>query len=511
MSKGMLKFTLAIVGVILGWVMVVPAFELPDEQAHLGTVSYLVDTGTMPSYEKQDLTREMAESQKLLGIFRDGLGNNLYTYHPEHHVDYVSGLIGLYEPEIKVLNNPLDRDTYVGSEAAKYPPLYYRFTSLYMSMVNGSDILTRLYVSRLGGLDIALLMAITVWNIGYLIFKKKIYANTLTFMVMLQPMMSFVTAGVNSDNLHNLWFTLIIYFCLKIVGGGLKLRDIILIGITLALDISTKPQGFIALPIIALALIISIVRFKEWKMLSWTMIAGAVALLLTRNQLMTYMGLMNVSNVHGATFIEYLHFSANKLVAQNIVWYWGVFKWLGVVLPPIYWRVANRAVLLSVIGIVVYWWKVLKKKKVVADPYSIFFVIVASIAYALTIFWYDWQHMKINGYSLGIQARYFFPTIAAHMTILLTGIISLGWNGWSRKWLRRVLILLFLWLQIGGIWRIITIYYPGFSLPELVSQASQYKPIFAKGNWWYIWAAAYIGSLLYLLKSSLFPGTVAKE
>ena len=511
MSKEILKYALAIVGVILGWVMVVPAFEFTDEQAHLGTVSYLVDTASMPSYDKQNLTREMAESQKFLGIFRDGYGNNRYTYHPDYHVEYSPSLIGLYEIDILFLNNGADRSTYVGSEAAKYPPLYYGFTSLYMRLVNRHDLITRLYVSRLGGLDIAIIMAIVVWKIGFLIFQKKIYAHTLTLMVMLQPMMSFVTAGVNSDNLHNLWFTLIIYFSLRLIQDGLKIKEIVLIGFTLALDIYTKPQGFIALPIIALAVLIAVVRYKQWKMLAWTLVAGAVALFLTRNQLMTYMGLMNVSNVHGATFIEYLRFSANKLVAQNVVWYWGVFKWLGVVLPPIYWRVANRAVLLGALGIGVYFWKILKKRKTFVDPYVVSFTLLASILYALTIFWYDWQHTKINGYSLGIQARYFFPTIVAHMTIFMTGIISLGWNASSSKWLRRGLVILFIWLQLGGIWRIIAIYYPGLSISEIITQVSQYKPYFAKGNWWYLWGTVYIGSLLYLLKTSLFPGSVSKD
>lgn len=507
----MYKFTLAIVGVILGWVMIVPAFEFPDEQAHLGSVSYLVDTGSMPSYSKQDLTMEMAETQKLLGIFRDGLGNNLYTYHPDHHIDYVSGLIGLYEPEIKALNNHSDRNTYVGSEAAKYPPLYYLFSALFMGIVNGADLITRLYASRLGGLFIGGALSFVIWKIGFLIFKKKIYANSLTFLVMLQPMMSFVTAGVNSDNLHNLWFTLIIFLCLRVVQSGLRFKDILLIGTVVALDIYTKPQGFIALPIIAIAVLISIIRFREWKMLGLIGMVGAITLFFSRSQWEAYIGLLNIGNTTGVSFIEYLRFSANKLVAQNIVWYWGVFKWLGVVLPSIYWRVANRVVLLSVIGIVVYFWKAYKKSKIISDPFITFYLLLAAVTYALIIFWYDWQHMKINGYSLGIQARYFFPTSVAHMAILMTGIISLGWNAISRKWLRKALILLFLWLQLGGIWRIITIYYPGQSLSEIITQASQYKPIFAKGYWWYLWGSTYISSQIYLLKTLLLSGTQGVE
>ena len=510
MSKEMLKYALAIAGVILGWVMIVPAFEFPDEQAHLSSVSYILDNSSMPVYEKQDLTKEMAETQKLLGNFRDGLGNNKYTYHPEYHVQYSSNTVGIYESTIKDLNNQEARTTYVGSEAAKYPPLYYRLTSFYMWVVNNSDIFTRLFVSRLIGVDIAVVMAVIVWHIGILIFKKRIYANTLTFMVMLQPMMSFVSAGVNSDNLHNLWFTLIIYLCLRMVQNGLKLKEIVFIGATIALDIYTKPQGFIALPVVGIAILIAIIRYKEWKMLGWIGIIGILAFVLSGSQWDVYKGLFSVGNTNGAAFIDYLRFSANKLVAQNVVWYWGVFKWLGVVLPPIYWRVANRAVLLGVFGLAIYVWKAMKKKKIIADTYSIVFVVSASIIYTLVIFWYDWQHTKLNGYSLGIQARYFFPTLVAHMTILVTGIISLGWNGVSRKWLRRALVILFLWLQIGAIWHIITIYYPGKSLSELIVQASQYKPAFAKGNWWYLWGAIYLWSLYYLVKTSLLSGNQVK-
>jgi len=185
------------------------------------------------------------------------------------------------------------------------------------------------------------------------------------------------------------------------------------------------------------------------------------------------------------------------------VWYWGVFKWLGVVLPPIYWRIANRVVLISVVGIGVFFWRIFKKRSTIADPYTIIYFLASSILYALIIFWYDWQHTKITGYSLGIQARYFFPTIVAHMALLMTGIISLGWTPKLRKWLRLLLVVLFLWLQLGGIWRIISIYYPAISLEGIIIQASQYKPDFAKGNWWYLWGSIYLLSLYYLVRNTL--------
>lgn len=506
MSKELAKFILAIVGIIFGWVMIVPIFEFPDEQAHFGSISYLVSNHSMPVYDKLDMTLEMVEAQKILGVFRSDVGQNKYTYHPEYHPEYTNTTIGLYENEIKDLNTSENRTTYVGSEAAKYPPLYYGLGSLYTRIVDRSDIVTRVFVTRFINLDIAVLMAIVIWNIGLLIFEKKIYARHLTFMVMLQPMMSFVTAGINSDNLHNLLFFTIIYLGLRLIKYELKVKDLLLLVATIALDIYTKPQGFIGIAIAGLAVLLAVIRSHKWKMLGWIALIGIGAIIFGGREWEKYFHLLTVVNRSGSDFLEYLRFSANKLLAQNVVWYWGVFKWLGVVLPPIYWRVANRLILVSVIGFVIYWFKVFKKKKVISDPFMTLYLLLATILYALIIFWYDWQHMKQNGYSLGIQARYFFPTIVAHMSILITGIMSFSSNLKIRKWLRGGLVLIFTWLQLGGIWRIISIYYPGANLSEIISMASQYKPSMIKGDWWYLWIALYTVSLLYLLKTLLFRG-----
>lgn len=510
MSKEIAKFILSLTLMLSFWSVVTPAFEFPDEQAHLGSVEYLRTQNAMPSYDKQDLSTEMSATQKYLGIFRNELGQNKYTYHPEFRLDYTQSFIGPYENEIKYLNNDVARSTYMGSEAAKYPPIYYRYIDLLTRPTSNSDILTRLFNSRLAGITLIPIMAYFAYLSGLVIFNSKLYARTLTFLVMLQPMFSFVSSGVNSDNLHNLWFFAIFYLCLIIIKRGVKVVDLISLAILIALDIYTKPQGFIAIPLVSLALLLSIIRFRQWKMLLSIIGVGLISLIFARGQWDIYKHLLNVANQSGASFIEYLRFTANKLVAQNIVWYWGVFKWLGVVLPPIYWRIANRVVLLSVIGVIVYLYKVIKKKKIVADPYSVGYLVLVSLVYALIIFWYDWQHTKINGYSLGIQARYFFPTIVAHLALMMTGIISLGWNRLTRRTLRLVLVALFVWLQLGGLYTLLSSYYDLSSINAFIIQVSQYKPTFLKGNIWYALAVIYLGSLLYLVKNLLYLGKVVK-
>jgi hypothetical protein len=152
-------------------------------------------------------------------------------------------------------------------------------------------------------------------------------------------------------------------------------------------------------------------------------------------------------------------------------------------------------------------WKVLRHKKVITDIYSFHFIFSSAIFYAIAIFWADWIHHKNLAYSMGIQARYFFPTINAHLALLMLGILSFGWSARIRFWLRRGLILLFMWLQLGGLWRLATSYYSVSSVQEFIIQVSQYKPFYLKGEWWYLWGTLYLISLIYLLKISLAAHT----
>jgi hypothetical protein len=169
-----------------------------------------------------------------------------------------------------------------------------------------------------------------------------------------------------------------------------------------------------------------------------------------------------------------------------------------VVLPPIYWRVANRVVLLSIFGIAVYLWKIAHRQKVVTHISSLIFLTLTTIIYALSIFWFDWQYTKSLGFSIGVQARYFFPAITAMFGLMLTGILSLGWNPRIRSYLSMGIVLLFVWLQLGGIWRLVTSYYDVSSFQSFMIQVSQYKPWFAKENWWYWWVGLYAISVGYL-------------
>lgn len=504
-------FLLAILSIVIFWSFVTPIFEFPDEQAHITTVNYLFHQKELPQDKDRrlskelkmpivtaDLSVEISETEKYLGTFRDQSGNNKFTYHPEYRPEYTNLLSGKFETEIISLNTQANQKTYVGEEAARYPRIYYDYLTIWYRLVDSGDIILRSYALRIGNILLALLTAIVVYKLGLLIFVKKSYALTLSMLVMLQPMYSFLSAGVNSDNLHNLLFALIIFCGVKVLKDGLSARILAGTSLVIALDIFTKPQGYVSIPIMLLAVLFNIIQTKKWKLLWGLTTLGIISTLVILSPWNPFGSWINPINLHNANFTEFARFSLNKLVTQNIVWYWGVFKWLGVVLPPIYWQVANRVVLVGAFGLLVYLWRVISKKKLSTSLYITLFLILTVIVYTSAIYYFDWQYTKAVGYSIGVQARYFFPTISAQMALLMIGILSFGWTAGIRTWLRHGLVVFIVWMQLGGLWRMITSYYDVSSVQSFIIQASQYKPWFAKGDWWYLWGGLYIAAIIYL-------------
>jgi len=485
------------------WALALPPFEFPDEQAHFGTVSFLIKEGRVPAGEDMDMTPEMARTQKLLGIYRDPAGNNRYTYHPDYHLPYSGSLVGPDEPTILLLNQPDLRDSYIATEAARYPRLSYDYYSIFTRPVWESDILTRLFVTRLGNLFLTATTTFFLYQLGKLLFVEHSLAFLLPALVFLQPMYSFVSAGVNSDNLHNTLFVAFLYFTIRLIIRGLSITPLLFAGLTILVDLSVKPQGVVMLPLFFLALIITLLKTRSFRQLGYVLLTSAAILYLAYPHLSPYLGVIGSGNAKGRDFFTYLQYSANKLVSQNSVWYWGVFKWLGVVLPPIYWRVANRVVLVSGLGLVVYFVKALRKHSLPVPLLSIIYLLSSIIAYTVAIYYFDWHYVKNVGFSLGIQARYFFPTIAAQMVLLITGLLSFSDKKSWHHFVLVSLLTLFIWLQLGGILTIIKSYYSLGSLSTLVNEISQYKPALAKGNIWLAFLTLYLTSLYVIAKTTL--------
>lgn len=475
------------------------AFEVPDEQSHFATLHFLNTEGRVPTMDdKQNLSLEEQKAEYIFGIMTDG--TNKYSYHPDYRLEYTQSLFGKHEQDLINLNTPSNRTTYTIHQAAIYPPLYYQYLNILSTPFHKDDILIRLYVARLVSVTLTIATVVVGYYIG---------GYLLALLMLFYPMTSYIGIGVNSDNLHNLLFTIFVYYCYQLIKKGLTPKLSLAIGIVIALDLLTKPQGYIMFPILALALL------TRWQWSQWrTILSSLIYLLVPILLLVGYQEIPKLfsSNspymapndlvVAAGTFKTFLSGYLHNL-SEVIVWYWGVYKWLGVLMPTLLWRIGIRLFALAALGTLFQFGRDLMNKRVSYESKIIFFAIGANVIYAGAIFWFDWQFFQEFGRSLGIQARYYMPILSTQMLILIYGLRGFSPSQGYHSWVNRFLILFFTILVLVGTYTAASSYYDLSSVSTFITQVSQYKPVFAKGSWWYLYIPLYFAGVITMIAHAL--------
>jgi len=498
----LISLSLATFFIVFFFSLSIHPFEVPDENAHFSSINFLYNEGRMPKLtDKDNLSLEELEVEKIFGIEE---GQNKYSYHPDYHVEYVSGNIGKYESFIRSLNTPSNRGTYSTYQAATYPPLYYFLTLPFFTLAHNADILTRLFVSRFASVIMSVFIILFAYLIGQEIFAQKKYAITLAVITLFYPMTSYIGAGVNSDNLHNLLFGVATLLALKLIRSGPSRQLLLMIGTVIGLDLITKPQAYILLPIFGLAVVLRW-NWAEWKLYLTRSLYMILPLLLLAGwqelpKLILGNSALGVTS-YAARQINYGGFDSFKIflsgylkthLTEMTVWYWGVFNWFGVILPRFWWWIATRLLGLSLLGIILKLYLDLRQHTLTWHSKVILFSLGANLMYIGALGWFDWQFYQEFGRSLGLQPRYYMPLLISQLFLMLFGLINLGWSAQSKEWIRRFLIIFFLGLQLTSLYVQLRSYYDLSSLKVFFEQLSQYKPFFAKGNIWYLWFTLYI-------------------
>jgi hypothetical protein len=279
----------------------------------------------------------------------------------------------------------------------------------------------------------------------------------------------------------------------------------------IGLDLLTKPQAYILFPIFALVIIIRW-RWGEWKTILTSTIYVLVSVLVIAGyqEIPKFFGgnpyaVQTVLNGGLDNFKIFISGYIHTHLAEMPVWYWGVFKWFGVVLPRPWWWIATRLIALAFLGILIRFYKDWRSRTISHESRFVLFTLGANVIYALALLWFDWQFYQRFGRSLGLQARYYMPLLATQMGVMLYGLSQLAPNSTLRDWVRKGLTIFFLGLQLTSLYTQLASYYDFTSLPIFIDQLSQYKPFFAKGIWWYLWFSLYFIGIFSATRLALKP------
>ena len=494
----------------LVWAALVPIWHFPDEQAHFAQVSHFVETGDMPPTGKFDLSKEILLSERLLGTERDGAGNNKYTYHPEFNIEYSQDTTGVYEDQIAQMPHGYRKEM-VRFESASYPPLYYWLGSLFYGLSYNGNLFDRVLAVRLFNVILSVFYAV----VCYMFFKElfpswKIKALIATIVVVFHPMFSFVSAGINSDNLFNLLYLLGMYIGAKLLYRPLTLRYVLLMFFVFVLAVKTKPHGLLLLSVYSFPIIYKLLK-KELK-LSYsaalvfggtTVVSKVLADIQAGRQVLPDASLIYLVSPN-LSIVDHALWSLKHTYREILPWYWGVFRWLSLALPRDVNRVINRVLVIGAIALAIGIYKEIRKKEF-KNLLPIAYLIYVSASYFFILFLWDYLFTRSHGFSFGIQGRYYFPMIAAHIGLLMWGFFSVS----SKKWYQRLVMigssLSMIVLSLIALYTVTVSYFGIDSIQTFFVRASQYKPLMFKSPWLESYTVAYFFVLvvlgLYLVQS----------
>lgn len=511
MSKTIFFFFLAIVLNSLIWVILIPIWHFPDEQAHFAQVAFLVEKGRNSDGREFDLTEEIYISEILLGTARDKFGNNKFTFHPEYRIEYTDSNMGKYEESITILTNTEAKKNFVIQEASRYPLLYYFPAAVLYRGLYQSDLIIRVFAIRFWSLFLFLGTVLITYLIGgFLFHKNELLSVTLALLVGFQPMMVFSNIGVNSDALGNFLFALFLYLCLRIIILGFNWKKFVILLVVIYLSIYTKPQFILTIPLLGSLLLFLVVRDisgerKYFFFLGMMSLITIVLLLLYQFRIWP-IGLIEkfITILDPASLGKFsLEYTFPHTYKEVLPWYWGIYDWLGVTYSRGAHRIINRILFLAGIGVLIWFYKVVKNRDWKKKEFeAIVFLNIAAIVYFIALSFYDWMLWYTSKYQLGIQGRYFFPVISVHMLMLLIGFSQLFPTKMRFKEFGiKLLGILMIILNFFALYTVGKTYYSLWPISTFIIQVSQYKPLLIKGYGFIIVFVGFlISMLIFLLK-----------
>ena len=179
----------------LTWSLIVPLFQVPDEQAHVAYAQHLAEVGAPPAGQRG----KPAVSEDERRLF-SRLRSRAITHRPENPPLSTPRAHRRLE---QAVDRPADRAGPGGySNATQNPPLYYGLAAIAYRLSPFTDLPDRIHAMRILSALLAALTALLAYLFVRELFPATPWAWTVGGLaVAAQPMFGFIGGGVNNDNL----------------------------------------------------------------------------------------------------------------------------------------------------------------------------------------------------------------------------------------------------------------------------------------------------------------------
>jgi hypothetical protein len=428
---------------------VVPPFQVPDEAHHVAYTQSIVARGELPGDGPNRLSSE--ESAAFDAALKGNLLGNTFK-KPQWSATA--------DRRLRAIEGRLPGSDGGGPIAqGDNPPLYYLYEAVPYVAGGGASFLDRLHLMRLW--SVLLLLATTTggWLLAGEVFgRDRLLQLAAAALTGLQPMVTFVSAGVNPDaGIFALW-TVAFWLGARILRRGLTLRDGLALGLVAGFAVTEKATSWALVPAVLLAFAVGfrrrdaareprprralLVALAGLALPAGAWIATAAALgrsVTNKAPHVAGVASPSLTSLHSLRrFAGYVwQYYLPKLPFQDpfpgltaggsrfyTTWHetgWGAFGLLDVRLPD--WTYSLLAIVSAVVilGGVAALLRARRARR--ADPALVGFLLLAAIALMFTLHWVDYTFLTLENHAVE-QGRYVLPLVSLG-GLALAGSVSL--------------------------------------------------------------------------------------
>jgi 4-amino-4-deoxy-L-arabinose transferase-like glycosyltransferase len=433
----------------LAWSLLVPPFEVPDENAHYAYVAQVAERGTLPRQVLPEGLLSPAEDATLAAI-------GFYRMVGEPHNPAPLLEVQQRGIEAAARGRLATRDDGDALSATNNPPLYYALEAVPYKLAGGT-VLDRLAAMRVLS---ALMGAVTVLLV-YLFLAELLPAQRWAWSAgalaaALQPLFGFMSGGVNNDDLLYLMATGVLWATARAFRRGLTPATGALLGAFLGLGLVTKLTLLGFIPAVALALVLLLRRAWRGERRA-ALRGGALAVALAAAPFAVYEALNrlawhrvtvpaslgNVPGVSGHRFslreelshvwqlflprlwmrAQFTHFPLWKTWFTGLV---GRFGWLDYEFPLWF---DDLALALAVIVVALALAELVRRRATVRrhlDELAVYAFVVLGLCAEVGV---ESYHAFVASNEVFEQPRYLLPLLA-----LYAGVLALATRFGGRRW-----------------------------------------------------------------------------
>ena len=238
----------------LAWSLIVPPFQVPDENAHYAYVQQIAERGTVPRPAQPEGMLSPAEDQMLGAVlFYQTVGE---SQNPAPMSELQQRAVEKVEHERLTSRGSGD-----ALSATNNPPLYYVLEAIPYKLAASGSVLDRLAAMRV----LSALMGAGTVLLVYMFLMELLPARRWAWtagalVAAFQPLFGFISGGVNSDNLLYLTSAGVLWALARTFRHGLTSANGVLLGGFLGAGLVTKFTMLGFIPAVALALLLALRR-----------------------------------------------------------------------------------------------------------------------------------------------------------------------------------------------------------------------------------------------------------